>query len=158
MSPTFKRPSDGQTALVDEVGAQLSRLLASARATTTEAATRFHPDLPPAAFHVARWLLAFGPSRTSQIARGVAMDRSATSRLIDGLRQAGLVRVEVDPSDKRANSVGLTPTGRRHVTRALQWKGDVFRERLAAWNDRDLENLARLLAKLNEPGQLDPPP
>jgi len=140
-----------RTGLVDEVGLQLSRLLASARATTTEAATRFHPDLPPAAFHIARWLGAFGPSRTSEIARGVAMDRSAASRLIDGLRTARLVRVEVDPSDRRANSVGLTPTGRRHVTRALQWKGGVFHERLATWSDRDLEDLARLLAKLNEP-------
>ena len=151
MSPTFKRPSDGQTALVDEVGAQLSRLLASARATTTEAATRFHPDLPPAAFHIARWLGAFGPSRTSAIAAGVAMDRSAVSRLIDGLRRARLVRVEIDTSDRRANSVGLTPTGRRHVTSALQWKGGVFNERLATWSDRDLEDLARLLAKLNQP-------
>jgi DNA-binding MarR family transcriptional regulator len=144
-------PEGQRTALVDEVGAQLSRLLASARATTTEAATRFHPDLPPAAFHIARWLGAFGPSRTSAIAAGVAMDRSAVSRLIDGLRRARLVRVEIDTSDRRANSVGLTPTGRRHVTSALQWKGGVFNERLATWSDRDLEDLARLLAKLNQP-------
>jgi DNA-binding MarR family transcriptional regulator len=115
----------------------------------TEAATRFHPDLPPAAFHVARWLLAFGPSRTRDIAEGVAMDRSAVSRLIDALDAARLVRVHVDPSDRRANSVRLTPAGRRHVTRALQWKGGVFHDRLATWNERDLEDLARLLAKLN---------
>jgi DNA-binding MarR family transcriptional regulator len=151
MSPMLISPEGQRTALVDEVGAQLSRLLASARATTTEAATRFHPDLPPAAFHIARWLGAFGPSRTSAIAAGVAMDRSAVSRLIDGLRRARLVRVEIDTSDRRANSVGLTPTGRRHVTSALQWKGGVFNERLATWSDRDLEDLARLLAKLNQP-------
>jgi DNA-binding MarR family transcriptional regulator len=137
--------------LVDEVGAQLFRLLASARAITTKAATRFHPDLPPAAFHVARWLLAFGASRTNDIAEGTAMDRSAASRLIDGLRATGLVRVDVDPSDRRANSVRLTSAGRRHVTRALQWKDGVFHDRLAVWNDRDLDDLARLLAKLNEP-------
>lgn len=136
--------------LVDEVGAQLSRLLASARAATAEAATRFHPDLPPAAFHVARWLLAFGPSRTSDIAEGAAMDRSAASRLIDELRRALLVRVEADPSDRRANSVRLTPAGRRVVTRALQWKGGVFHDRVATWTERDLKDLARLLAKLND--------
>src|ERR1700730_10697017 len=118
--------------------AQLSHLVASARATTTEAANRFHPDLPPGAFHVARWLLAFGPGRTSDVARGVAMDRSAASRLIDGLRAARLVRVDADPSDRRANSVRLTARGRHLVTRALQWKGGVFNDRLAAWNERDL--------------------
>jgi DNA-binding MarR family transcriptional regulator len=136
--------------MVDEVGAQLFRLLASARALTTKAASRFHPDLPPAAFHVARWLLAFGPSRTNDIAQGTAMDRSAASRLIDGLCAAGLVRVEIDPSDRRANSVRLNAAGRRHVTRALQWKDGVFHDRLATWSERDLEDLARLLAKLNE--------
>ena len=143
------RGPDQRATLVGEVGAQLSRLLASARATTTEAASKFHPDLPPAAFHIARWLLAFGPARTNDIARGVAMDRSATSRLIDGLRTAGLVRVAADPSDRRANSVALTPTGRRHVARASEWKGGVFHNRLAAWDERDLAELARLLAKLN---------
>jgi DNA-binding MarR family transcriptional regulator len=151
MSPIPDHRADRHTVLVEEVGAQLSRLLASARATTTEAATRFHPDLPPAAFHVAQWLGAFGPSRTSDIARGVAMDRSAASRLIDGLRRARLVSVEVDPSDRRANSVGLTPTGRRQVTRALRWKGDVFHGRLATWTDHDLADLARLLGQLNQP-------
>ncbi|MDQ1462972.1 MAG: hypothetical protein QOI08_4456 [Actinomycetota bacterium] len=149
MSPNVDRPRDPRSALVAEVGAQLSRLLAAARAHTTEAASRFHPHLPPAAFHVASWLLAFGPSRTSDIANGTAMDRSAVSRLIDALGAAGLVRVEVDPSDRRANSVRLTPAGRRHVTRAVEWKGGVFNDRLAQWSTRDLEHLARLLAKFN---------
>jgi DNA-binding MarR family transcriptional regulator len=150
MSPIVERPADRRTALVDDVGAQLSHLLASARAVTTQAASRFHPDLPPAAFHIARWLLAVGPSRTSDIARGVAMDRSAASRLIDALRRAGLVRVDADPTDARANAVRLTPAGRRHAVSAMRWKGGVFYDRLATWNDRDLEALARLLAKLTE--------
>jgi len=150
MSPISDRQTERRTALVDQVGVQLSRFLASARATTTQAAGKFHPDLPPAAFYVARWLLTFGPSRTTEVARGVAMDRSATSRLIDLLRTAGLVHVDMDPSDRRANSVRLSPADRRQVTRALQWKGGVFHDRLATWKERDLEELARLLAKLNE--------
>jgi DNA-binding MarR family transcriptional regulator len=151
MSRTSGGRADERSVIVDEVGAQLSRLLASARAMTTEAASRFHPDLPPAAFHIARWLLAFGPARTNDIARGVAMDRSAASRLIDALRTAGLVRVDADPDDRRANSVRLTAAGRRHVARALEWKGGVFHHRLATWNERDLATLARLLARLNPP-------
>ncbi len=136
---------------MEEVGAQLSRLLASARATTTEAAARFRPDLQPAAFHVARWLLAFGPAGTGDIARGVAMDRSAVFRLVDALRSAGLVRVDSDPDDRRANLIQLTGAGRTQVTRALAWKGGVLHDRLVTWNDRDLKHLARLLGKLNGP-------
>jgi DNA-binding MarR family transcriptional regulator len=137
--------------VVDAIGVLLAHLVASARALTIEAAHRFDPELPPAAFPIARWLLAFGPSRTNDIANGVAMDRSAVSRLIDQLRSAHLVSIAAHPTDGRANSVRLTPAGRRHVTRALHWKGGVFHDRLATWNERDLETLARLLTKLNEP-------
>jgi DNA-binding MarR family transcriptional regulator len=150
MSPNVERPAPPRAQLVDDVGSQLAAFLASARAFMTEAANRFHPDLPPAAFHVARWLVAVGPSRTRDVAEGVAMDRSAVSRLIDALHAAGLVRVMVDPSDRRANSVRLTPAGRRHVTRALRWKGSEFHHRLATWSERDLADLARLVTKLNQ--------
>jgi DNA-binding MarR family transcriptional regulator len=150
MSPNVERPADPRAQLVGQVGSQLSSLLASARGVMTEAAIRFHPDLQPAAFHVARWLLANGSSRTSDIAEGVAMDRSAVSRLIDALHTAGLANVMIDPADRRANSVRLTPAGRRRVTRALQWKGGIFHDRLATWNEGDLEHLARLLSQLNE--------
>ena len=42
----------------------------------------------------------------------------------------------------------LASAGCRHVTRALQWKGGVFHDRLAT--ERDLADLAGVLAKLNE--------
>ena len=78
------------------------------------------------------------------------MDRSAVSRLIDGLRSAGLVQIDPDPSDGRANLVRLTPLARKEVVRSLAWKGGVLRDRLATFSDGDLKELARLLAKLNQ--------
>ncbi len=120
-----------------------------ARATTAQAAARFHPDLPPAAFHVARWLASFGPGRTSEIAEGVAMDRSAVSRLIVGLQATGMIRVEPDPSDGRASLVSLSSDGRRHLARANEWKGARFDDRLATWSPSDVAELARLLELFN---------
>jgi DNA-binding MarR family transcriptional regulator len=149
MSPNLPGRADDRAALIGAVGAQLAHLISSARSLTIDAARRFDPEQPPAAFHIARWLLAFGSSRTNDIAHGVAMDRSAVSRLIDQLRTARLVSVNPDPTDRRANAVRLTPAGRRNATRALQWKGGVFHDRLATWNNADLEDLTRLLAKLN---------
>ena len=135
--------------LAEAVGEQLARLVVRARATTTQAAARFHPDLPPAAFHVARWLASLGPGRTSEIAVGVAMDRSAVSRLIVALEGAGMVRVRPDLTDRRASVVSLTAAGRRHLARANEWKGARLFDRLAGWSEHDLAELARLLAMFN---------
>ena len=42
---------------------------------TVDAATAFHPDLPPAAFHIAHWLHSFGAAKVSQVAEaGVTID------------------------------------------------------------------------------------
>ena len=135
--------------LVEAVGEQLAKLVVRARATTAQAAARFHPDLPPAAFHVARWLSSFGPGRTSEISDGIAMDRSAVSRLIVALRATGMVRVEPDLTDRRASLVSLTADGRRHLAAANEWKGARLHDRLATWSPSDLAELARLLAQFN---------
>ena len=116
---------DGSDVLADALGEQLAKLVVRARATTAQAA-RFHPDLPPAAFHVARWLSSFGPGRTSEIAEGVAMDRSAVSRLIVGLQATGMIRVEPDPSDGRAFLVSLSSDGRRHLAGRTSGKARAF--------------------------------
>jgi hypothetical protein len=36
------------------------------------------------------------------------------------------------------------------IALALRWKVDEFHDRLASWNEQDLDDLARLLAQLNE--------
>src|SRR4051794_1857151 len=152
MSSTSTRNPSSRTALAEAVGEQLARVVARARVTTVRAAARFHPDLPPAAFHVARWLSTYGAGRASDIADGVAMDRAAVSRLVAELRAAGGIRVDTDPSDRRASLISLTAIGRRHLAEAVQWKGEQFYDRLAGWSDRDLRELARLLAKLSSTG------
>jgi hypothetical protein len=64
--------SEAQLAL----GVQINALLSASRALTERSAAQFHPDLRPAAFHLARWLFAFGPAKPSVLADGVAMDRA----------------------------------------------------------------------------------
>jgi DNA-binding MarR family transcriptional regulator len=136
--------------LILALGAQLSALLSASRALTAEASAVFHPDLPPAAFHIARWLHAFGSAKVSSVAEAVAMDRSATSRLTARLVDLGMIEARPDPSDGRGVVLKLTDRGRKRVSQALVRKGDVFRQRIDGWHDADLELLADLLRRFND--------
>jgi DNA-binding MarR family transcriptional regulator len=134
---------------LEDLGRQLGALAIGMQALSTETALRFHPSLPPSAFHIARWLATFGPARVADVADGVSMDRAAVSRLVGGLRMEGLVTAAPDARDRRALSVSITPAGRRHVTRALDWKETSFYGRLSTWSTAELTRLAELLGRLN---------
>jgi DNA-binding MarR family transcriptional regulator len=136
--------------IVRALGEQLNALLSNSRAFMADAGAGFHPDLPPAAFHIARWLHAFGAAKVSRVAEAVAMDRSATSRLTARLIDLGLVEGRPDPADGRGVVLELTDLGRKSIERAITRKGDVFRQKIEPWSDTDLELFAALLCRFND--------
>jgi DNA-binding MarR family transcriptional regulator len=139
----------GREDLVRALGRELAALLSASRALTTQSAADFHPQLPPAAFHIAGWLHSYGPAKSSRLAREVGMDRSATSRLTAQMVSLGLVAAAADPEDGRGVVFELTAKGERHVRDASVRKGRVFNERIADWSDADLTGLAALLHRFN---------
>ncbi|MDN4641781.1 MarR family winged helix-turn-helix transcriptional regulator [Agreia sp. PsM10] len=131
------------------VGAELNALLSASRALTERSAAAFHPDLQPAASHLARWLYSYGPAKPSALADAVAMDRSSTSSLIKQMKAAGLVESTKAPDDGRAVVVSLTPTGLSRTAEALDLRGTVFFERTKDWSTEDLQAFADLLGRFN---------
>ncbi|WP_207906751.1 MarR family winged helix-turn-helix transcriptional regulator [Luteibacter rhizovicinus] len=142
--------------LVGALGEQLSALLSASRALTTEAGAAFHPDLPPAAFHIAQWLRSFGAAKVSRVAEAVAMDRSATSRLTSRLIELGLVEARPDPDDGRGVVLDLTDLGRRNIDQAIARKGDVFHRKIEGWSHVDLEQFTACLRRFNAMPKRDP--
>lgn len=138
----------GRRELELAVGERVNALVSATRALGERSAARFHAELQPAAFHIARWLHAFGPARPSAVAAAVAMDRSSTSTLLRKMRTLGLTYAEPDPDDRRGAIVGLTEEGEARVVDALQDRGAEFFARLRDWQMGDLRDLERLLAKL----------
>ena len=130
------------------MGRQINALLSASRALSERSAAEFHEGLQPAAFHIARWLHAFGPAKPSMIAEAVGMDRSSTSTLLKKMRELDLVTQDPDPRDRRGVIVGLTPAGESRVAAILDSRGIEFFDRLEDWSLRDLRELERLLAKL----------
>lgn len=65
-----------------------------------------------------------GPCSAADLAPEVGLDRSGITRRASRLEDAGLVRREPDPSDRRATLLTLTDAGQRTV--------ETLRERLSA--------------------------
>ncbi|UGT61018.1 MarR family winged helix-turn-helix transcriptional regulator [Nocardia asteroides] len=134
------------------VGAEINALLSSTRALSERSAAHFHDGLQPAAFHIARWLHAFGPARPSVIAEAVGMDRSSTSTLIKRMRTLGLLHATPDSNDRRGVIVELTELGKERVASTLEDRGTELRARTHDWPLADLRELIRLLRQLTAGG------
>ncbi|GAB1824672.1 MarR family winged helix-turn-helix transcriptional regulator [Herbidospora sp. RD11066] len=130
------------------LGERINALLSASRALSERSAAHFHPGLQPAAFHIARWLYAYGPARPSAVAEAVGMDRSSTSTLIGKMRTLGLVDGLPAPDDRRSVIVELTDEGRERVAATLEERGKEFYARTESWPDEDLRHLVDLLGRL----------
>jgi DNA-binding MarR family transcriptional regulator len=148
MQTSSGTPSHDRERLELALGEQVNALLSATRALTERSAARFHEGLQPAAFHIARWMYAFGPAKPSVIADAVGMDRSSTSTLIGRMRNLGLVAGSPDPDDRRGVIVGLTEAGTVRVAAALADRGAELHERTQDWATDDLSQLVTLLGRL----------
>ncbi|MEV0611593.1 MarR family transcriptional regulator [Polymorphospora rubra] len=138
------------------LGERINALISATRALSERSAAHFHPRLQPAAFHVARWLYAFGPARPSEIAEALGMDRSSTSTLIGKMRSLGLLDSTPAPDDRRAIIVRLSSEGQRRVATTLQERGKEFYARTRHWSTEDLARLVELLGRLTSDRPADP--
>jgi DNA-binding MarR family transcriptional regulator len=55
----------------------------------------------------------------SEMGQLIGVDNSAMTRLVDRLEKAGLVKRQIDPENRRAISILLTPAGREEAVGAL---------------------------------------
>ncbi|MGY3489251.1 DNA-binding MarR family transcriptional regulator [Bradyrhizobium sp. USDA 4011] len=149
MAPSVENETNEMPPLWLSLGEQLNALLSASRAVAAEMAASFDADLPPAAYHIIQWLHAFGPAQASHVADALAMDRSATSRLVRQLKQAGIVESRPDPADKRGVLLSLTDQGSNKMRAAIKHKGEVFRRRLDGWSEADLRLFTALLRRFN---------
>lgn len=136
-----------------QLGLEINALLGASRALTERSAAAFHVDLRPAAFHIARWLYAYGPAKPSDVAEAVGMDRSSTSALLKRMASLDLTLSSRTPEDGRSMLVSLTPTGRSQVERALALRQGELEQRVEGWPEADLDALVSLLHRFNRPQQ-----
>jgi DNA-binding MarR family transcriptional regulator len=79
------------------------------------------------------------PARMGSVASLLAMDRTTLTAALKPLERRGLVKVEVDPADRRGRMLTLTPQGKSLLVEALPiWKRTQAQiETLLAGSDLD---------------------
>jgi len=89
--------------------------------------------------------------KMNELANRILTSKSGLTRVIDNMEQAGLLRRQRTPRDRRAVLVAITPKGRRVVSSARVCHHGSIREHFSGiLNDDDLGAIAVAMAKISE--------
>jgi DNA-binding MarR family transcriptional regulator len=94
-----------------------------------------------------------GAQRLSSLAQAFGLDPSTITRQVQALEANGLVRREVDPTDRRASLLDLSEEGRKRLTETRERRRARLQEVLDDWSAQDLDDFGRLLERFN--GSID---
>lgn len=89
-----------------------------------------------------------GPLRPGAIAEELDVLPSSVTRHLRVLQDAGLLRVAVDSSDRRASLVEATDAGREQAAQLRATGAEVFHAVVADWPAADVGHLTALLERL----------
>ena len=94
--------------------------------------------------------MAGGQLRLSELASAIVLSPSGLSKLLDRMEESQLIRREPDPNDARASLATLTPGGRALVRKARRSHHALLEQTFgAALDDRDIADLARVMARID---------
>lgn len=89
-----------------------------------------------------------GPMSSAALARELAMDGGAMTRLLDRLEAKSLIRRERSVEDRRVVMVSLTETGLSAMQQAPGVLSQVFNDHLAGFSDQEFRTLIDLLQRM----------
>jgi DNA-binding MarR family transcriptional regulator len=82
-----------------------------------------------------------------ELAQLCGRDYTTVSRQINKLEELGLVERQVSSADARVTAVAVTRKGRKMVQALDRARGKLLRTLFAAWDEREVAELARLLRR-----------
>lgn len=131
---------------IEIIQREMTAFARRARAT----AARMHPELSLVSYTLLSHLEYEGGCRATDLAAHYTLDKSTISRQVGALEKAGLVERRLDPADHRVHVLHLTGRGVEVLAQVTDARRVAFRERLAEWNEPDLEKFAECLLRYND--------
>ncbi|SED64657.1 MarR family winged helix-turn-helix transcriptional regulator [Streptomyces melanosporofaciens] len=93
-----------------------------------------------------------GPRSAAGLADEIGLDRSGVTRRATRLEEAGLLRREPDPGDRRATLLALTETGRQAIETTRQRLAAHIEDSLASWPPGEARTFAGQLHRFVQHG------
>jgi DNA-binding MarR family transcriptional regulator len=135
---------------VDAVEREFAALSERFRHVAAAHAHRLSPELSPASYKLFRLIIAQGTVTPSRLAELTLSDKSQISRAVRELEELGLVRRELDQSDRRSTLIYATEQGLDRLAGLKQHPdGGGVMEALGDWPITELRQLSRLLHALS---------
>ncbi|MEV0260576.1 MarR family winged helix-turn-helix transcriptional regulator [Streptomyces sp. NPDC050617] len=130
---------------VETIQREMTAFARRARAT----AARMHPELSLVSFTLLAHLEDQRGCRATDLAAHYLLDKSTVSRQVSALERLGFVERRVDPDDHRVQVLHLTAAGAEMLGNVTASRRVAFHERLADWDEADLDRFASYLLRYN---------
>jgi len=104
----------------------------------------------PARLSALSVLVFGGPKTLGQLAQAEQVKAPTMSRIVAGLKQSGLARIEKDTKDARRIRVSVTPRGERLLQQARQRRIHLVAETLASLGEEELATLQRAASLIEQ--------
>jgi DNA-binding MarR family transcriptional regulator len=108
-----------------------------------------HPGLSLVAYTLLTQVDAEPGMRAADLAAHFCLDKSTLSRQLEQLISAGLLRRDGEQPGRRGYVLTLTAAGRQHLDVAARAVRDRLAERMADWDDDDIDVFGALVARFN---------
>ena len=110
-------------------------------------------DLPPLSWYDVLWAVRESPQRRvrlSELAARLTISRGGMTKLVDRLEQAGLLRREPSPDDRRGSYAVLTRTGAAMLKRMWPAYSAVLAETIGPLRETEAATVQRVLRAIEE--------
>ncbi|ARF56356.1 MarR family winged helix-turn-helix transcriptional regulator [Streptomyces gilvosporeus] len=130
---------------IETIQQEMTAFARRARAT----AARMHPELSLVSYTLLAHLDDQHGCRATDLAAHYLLDKSTVSRQIAALEKLGFVERRVDPEDQRVQVLHPTKKGAEVLAHVTASRRQAFHERLADWDEGDLDRFATYLRRYN---------